>query len=78
MAEYTPAQLRDLRESVRLEEVADLYAAACNFTDAVVQMKAANAIRSRILGKGLDPNELRERTTAAVASDIRAELDRVE
>jgi hypothetical protein len=55
----------ELRESVELENRADLCAAACNFREASRLMKAANAIRSRHFGK-LDPRELREQTLAAL------------
>jgi hypothetical protein len=56
----------ELRESVALESQADLMAAACRFGDASRLMRQVNAIRRRAFGS-FDPNELRERTRAALS-----------
>jgi len=56
----------ELRESVDLENRADLYAPGGNFREASYLMREANRIRKRHFGS-LDPNELRERTHAALS-----------
>jgi hypothetical protein len=57
--------LVELRESVDLENCADLHAVSGNFGEASWLMKQANAIRKRIFGP-YDPNVLREKTHAAL------------
>ena len=61
-------EIEELRESVRLEDQADLMAAACNFGEASYYMREANKIRASWFGHGLNPNDLRERTHAALRS----------
>jgi hypothetical protein len=56
----------ELRESVDLENRADLMAAACHFGEASRLMSHANAIRKRAFGPGLGPNELRDLTHEAL------------
>jgi hypothetical protein len=57
--------IAELRHSVELENRADLCAASCNFGDAVALMREANRIRGGVFG-GCDPNELRDKTLAAL------------
>ena len=59
--------LLELAESVKLEDRADLAARSGNFGEASMLMREANAIRERHFGR-FDPNELRERTHAALRS----------
>ena len=54
-----------LRQSVDLENRADLHAYACQFGPASRLMKEANRLRESVLGKG-DPNTLRDLTHAAL------------
>lgn len=61
------ADIAALRESVQLEDRADLAAAACNFDEAIRLMREANAIRKRQFGSGFDPNRLRELTHDALS-----------
>jgi hypothetical protein len=63
----TTAPMREaLRASLEIENRADLHAHAGQFGPASELMKQANAIRAQVFGRGLDPNELRERTHAAL------------
>ena len=59
-----------LRESVRLEAQADLYASAGDLRNATAFMRHANMLRKGQFGR-LDPNELRERTAAALRAQER-------
>jgi hypothetical protein len=65
MSELTRDEIIRLRESVELETRSDLFAAARNLREATHLMREANAIRRRVFGK-FDPDELRERTHAAL------------
>jgi hypothetical protein len=56
-----------LRKSVEFERESDLCAAAGNIGDATMLMKEANRLRESVFGK-FDPNELRERTHAALSA----------
>lgn len=58
----------ELRRSVELEGQSDLYAVACCFRNASSLMKEVNAIRARVFGRGLEPNDLRERTLEYLAT----------
>jgi hypothetical protein len=66
-AEPTDAEISALKQSVALENQADSYAMNLRFREAVSYMKEANAIRSRVFGRGLDPNDLRARTMSVLA-----------
>lgn len=57
-----------LRESVRLEDEADLFAAALDLANANILLKRVNAIRAEVFGR-FDPNELRRRTHECLAKD---------
>lgn len=61
----TDSRMSELRESVELEHRSDLCAAGGNLREATYLMREANALRAKHFGK-LDPNELRERTMAAL------------
>lgn len=56
--------IAELRRSVQLERQSDLFACAGDFGEASRLMKEANHIRAARFGRGLDPNDLRERTRA--------------
>jgi hypothetical protein len=66
---FDPARIdiNALRESIALEDRADLMASACQFGDAAYYMKQANRIRERQFGR-LDPNRLRALTAIAMSA----------
>lgn len=73
-AGFDPARIDigALRESIVLEDRADLMASACQFGDAAYYMKQANRIREQQFGRH-DPNRLRALT--AIAMEARQGTD---
>jgi hypothetical protein len=54
-----------LRRSIETEKRSDLHAIAGDLREATYLMREANKLRASVFGK-LEPNELRERTHAAL------------